>query len=103
MKPARVGGSARQERKSMLQPDPDEIIEATRRERMRTLLNGMPHALPEASHSASVLMKAVDDHLAGHPAVAACPDLYRLAYRAFENLFALHQALGEESNRTKSR
>jgi hypothetical protein len=79
----------------MVQPDPDEVIEATRLDRLRALRqsqNAQP--LPEASHSASVLMKAVDDHLAGHPTITSDPDLYRLTYRAFEALFTLHQELG---------
>ncbi|GEO19463.1 hypothetical protein [Microvirga aerophila] len=77
----------------MLQPDPDEVIETTRLDRLRTLRQSVPQGLPEAAHSVSVLLKAVDDHLAGHPTIAANPELYRLTYRAFENLFTLHQAL----------
>lgn len=80
----------------MVQPDPDDVIETTRRDRIRTMRQAARPALPEPRHSVSVLMKAVDDHLAGHPAIAADPDLYRLAYRAFENLFTLHQALGDD-------
>ena len=78
----------------MFQPDPDEIIEATRLDRLRGLRHTAPRALPDMAHSALVLMKAIDDHLAGSPAIAADPDLYRLSYRAFESLYALHQAGG---------
>lgn len=38
-------------------------------------------------------MKAIDDNLAGHPHITADPELYHLAYRAFEALFTLHRAL----------
>jgi hypothetical protein len=79
----------------MLQPDSDEVIEATRLDRLRALRQSRSaQTLAEAAHSASVLLKAVDDHLAGHPTIAADPELYRLTYRAFENLFAVHQAIG---------
>ncbi len=78
----------------MLQSDSDEVIEATRLDRLRGLRQAAPQALPETAHSALVLMKAVDDHLAGAPVIAADPELYRLTYRAFESLYALHQALG---------
>ena len=82
----------------MLQPDPDELIEATRLERLRALRQlRSVKTLAEAAHSASVLLKAVDDHLADHPAIASDPELYCLTYRAFENLFAVHQALGGQS------
>ena len=80
----------------MLQPDPDQIIEATRLERIRGLRQLSTQALPDAAHSASILMKAVDDQLAGHPDVTADPELYRLAYRAFEALFTLQQALSPQ-------
>jgi hypothetical protein len=40
-----------------------------------------------------VLMKAVDDHLAGHCAILMNPELYSSTYRAFENLFVFRQAL----------
>jgi hypothetical protein len=87
----------------MLPTDTDELIEATRLDRLRSLRQS-PGAqpLPAAAHSASVLMKAVDDHLAGHPDIAADPELYRLTYRAFENLFALRQALSETCARVAS-
>ena len=77
----------------MLQPDSDDVIEATRLDRLRGLRRTEPQAFPETAHSALVLMKAIDDHLAGHPVIAADPSLYRLAYRAFESLFVLHQEL----------
>ncbi len=80
----------------MLQSDSDEVIEATRLDRLRGLRHTAPQALPETAHSALVLMKAIDDHLAGAPVIAADPELYRLTYRAFESLFALHQALGDQ-------
>jgi hypothetical protein len=81
----------------MLQPDPDDVIEATRLDRLRVLRQSRSaQTLAEAAHSASVLLKAVDDRLAGHPTIASDPELYRLTYRAFENLFAVHQALGGE-------
>ncbi len=79
----------------MLQPDPDEVIEATRLDRLRVLRQSRStQTLAEAAHSTSVLLKAVDDYLAGHPTIASDPELYRLTYRTFENLFAIHQALG---------
>ena len=81
----------------MLQPDSAHIIEQTRLDRLR----GLPQSvrlenLPEVSHATSVLMKAVDDNLAGHPHITADPELYHLAYRAFEALFTLHYALTAE-------
>ena len=78
----------------MLQPDPAQIIEETRLDRLRGLQRspGMTQ-LPNASHAAAVLMKAVDDNLAGHPQITTDPELYHLAYRAFEALFALHHVL----------
>jgi hypothetical protein len=83
-------------------PDSDEEIEISRQERLRELresarLGGTaPRGINEAVNTAAALMKSVDDGLAGHPVVAANPDLYRLAYRAFENLFELHRAMGGE-------
>jgi hypothetical protein len=47
----------------MLQPDPDNVIEATRLDRLRTLRQAPAiEPLPEAAHCVSVLMKALDDH-----------------------------------------
>lgn len=78
----------------MFQPDPAQLIEETRLDRLKGLqqLTRVEH-LPDAPHAAAVLMKAVDDNLAGHPHIAADPELYHLAYRAFEALFTLHHAL----------
>lgn len=84
----------------MLQPDPAQIVEETRLDRLRVLQQSIKdETLPEASHAAEVLMKAVDDNLAGHPHVTADPELYHLAYRAFEALFTLHQALATQQQR----
>jgi hypothetical protein len=82
----------------MQYPDVDENIEASRQERLQEQW-GLPKTDPSVStaiHAAEVLMKAVDDHLAGHLAILANPELYSLTYRAFENLFALRQALASE-------
>lgn len=82
----------------MLQPDPDDVIEATRLDRLKTLRQSPAiEPLPEAAHCVSVLMKALDDHLAGHPTIASDRELYHLAYRAFENLFALHCGLQRQA------
>lgn len=81
----------------MLQPDPVQIIEESRLDRLRELPRPKSlDQLPEAPHAAAVLMKAVDDNLAGHPHITADPELYHLAYRAFEALFTLHHALTTE-------
>lgn len=81
----------------MLQPDPAQLVEETRLERLRGLQQSTSsEQLPDASHAAAVLMKAVDDNLAGHPHITADPELYHLAYRAFEALFTLHRALTTE-------
>lgn len=81
----------------MLQPDPSQVIEQTRLDRLRGLQQSTnTKKLPDASHAAAVLMKAVDDHLAGHPHITADPELYHLTYRAFEALFTLHHALTAE-------
>ena len=81
----------------MLQADPIQIVEETRLERLRGLQHSIkPDTLPDAPHAAAVLMKAVDDNLAGHPDITADPELYHLAYRAFEALFTLHRALTTE-------
>jgi hypothetical protein len=78
----------------LLQPDPDEVIEATRLDRLSALRQRpTSQHLPEAAHSASVLMKAIDDHLAGNPSIASDRELYRLTYRAFESLFALRKTI----------
>jgi hypothetical protein len=77
-------------------PESYQESEASRRERLRELRRSpAPQAgLPDPVHTALVLMKAVDDKLASHPDVAADPDLYHLAFKAFEALFELHNALG---------
>ena len=81
----------------MLQPDPTQIIEGTRLERLRGLQRSTTvEQFPDAIHAATVLMKAVDDNLAGHPHITANPEFYQLAYRAFEALFTLHYALSTE-------
>lgn len=78
----------------MFQPDPAQIIEETRLDRLRGLRQSVKaDRLPDAPHAAAVLMKAVDDNLAGHPHITADPELYQLAYRAFEALFTLHHVL----------
>jgi len=84
-------------RTKVLQPDPTQIIEGTRLERLRGLQRSTKvEQFPDAIHAATVLMKAVDDNLAGHPHITANPELYHLAYRAFEALFTLHCALSTE-------
>lgn len=81
-------------RTKVFQPDPAQIVEETRLDRLRGLRQPTRvEQLPDASHAAAVLMKAIDDNLAGHPHIAADPELYHLAYRAFEALFTLHCAL----------
>ncbi|MET0744915.1 MAG: hypothetical protein ABWY78_16205 [Microvirga sp.] len=81
-------------------PDTDDEIELSRQERLRDLGGSVRAARPgaqvlqEAIRTASALMKSLDDGLAGNPAVVTDPDLYRLAYRAFENLYELHRAMG---------
>ena len=81
-------------------PDSDDEIELSRQERLRDLGGSVKvarpgaHVLQEAIRTASTLMKSLDDGLAGNPAIVTDPDLYRLAYRAFENLYELHRAMG---------
>ncbi len=78
----------------MLQPDSDEVIEATRLDRVKCLRQVPPRGLSETACTALTLMKAIDDQLAGTPFIATDPELYRMTYRAFESLYALHEALG---------
>jgi hypothetical protein len=78
----------------VFQPDTAHLIEETRLDRIQGLRQPTrAEQLPDAPHAAAVLMKAVDDNLAGHPQITADPELYHLAYRAFEALFTLHHAL----------
>ena len=44
-------------------------------------------------------MEFRDDHLAGNAVIVSNPELYRLAYRAFENLFELHRAMTEPQSK----
>jgi hypothetical protein len=86
--------------RSMPYPDSDDEIELSRQERLRDLggaaRSGRPGAqvLQEAIRTASALMKSLDDGLAGNPAVVTDAELYRLAYKAFENLYELHRTMG---------
>lgn len=81
-------------RANVFQPDPAQIIEETRLDRLRLLQQPTRgEQFPDAPHTAAVLMKAIDDNLAGHPHITADPELYHLVYRAFEALFTLHCAL----------
>jgi hypothetical protein len=79
-------------------------IEVSRRERLKEL-KGSPEAaadLAKALRTASAVMKAVDDHLAGDLTITSDPELYRWVYGAFENLFELNQALGDKQRRSKA-
>lgn len=71
--------------------NPDEI-EASRLERLKDI-KALDGSLGDALHKTAVLMKAIDEHLAGHPAIATDPYLYRFTYKAFESLFSLHEAI----------
>lgn len=70
----------------------EEEIEASRIERIAHIKDRMLGS-SDALGKTTALLKLVDDHLAGHPVIAADPELYRLTFRAFENLFELHLAL----------
>jgi hypothetical protein len=79
-------------------------IEVSRRERLKEL-KGSPRTAADfakALRIASAVMKVVDDHLAGDPAITSDPELYRWVYGAFENLFELNQALGDKQWRSKA-
>jgi len=76
--------------------DNEQEVEASRLERLREITPSNP-GLDDAAHKTAVLLKAIDDHLAGHPAIVRNPGLYRLVYRSFENLFLLHQIISSES------
>ena len=81
----------------MSYPDSEDDIEVSRQERLGDLRasgRGGEAGLQDAIRIAAHLMKSVDDGLAGNPAVVSDPDLYRLAYRAFESLYELHRAMG---------
>lgn len=52
-------------------------------------------AFHEATHTASIVLDLVDQHLLHHPAIAANPEWFRFASRASEALFNLYQSLGE--------
>ncbi|MBM6596770.1 hypothetical protein [Microvirga pudoricolor] len=81
-------------------PDSEDDIELSRQERLSDLrASGQAPRVREADRGeairvAAALMKAVDDGLAGNAAIVTDAELYPLAYRAFENLFELHRALG---------
>ena len=97
-------------------PDADEEVEAWRIERLaarRAALgeddgDGPPiESVPthdevgpgtfdchEALHTASLAMDFVDRHLLDHDAILTNPEWFRLAHRAFEQLFDLYQAIG---------
>ncbi|MBB3978030.1 hypothetical protein GGQ64_003244 [Rhizobium azooxidifex] len=49
----------------------------------------------EATHTASIVLDLVDQHLLHHPAIAANPEWFRYASRASEALFNLYQSMGE--------
>jgi hypothetical protein len=48
----------------------------------------------EATHTASIVLDLVDQHLLHHPAIAGNAEWFRLASRASEALFNLYQAMG---------
>lgn len=51
-------------------------------------------ACHEATHTASIVLDLVDQHLLHHPAIAANPEWFRHASRASEALFNLYQSMG---------
>ncbi|MDF1634883.1 hypothetical protein [Mycoplana sp. MJR14] len=48
----------------------------------------------EATHTASIVLDLVDQHLLHHPAIAANPEWFRHASKASEALFNLYQSMG---------
>jgi len=88
----------------MAYPNTDEAIEASRHERLKELrasrrvIGPDDHDREQPAQAALSLMQAIDDQLAGHPAIVSDPELYRLAYRAFANLFQLHRVLAGQAS-----
>jgi hypothetical protein len=50
----------------------------------------------EALHMASAMLKSVDRELLQHGAIITHPEWFALAEEAFDRLYALYQAIGEE-------
>ncbi|MFD1327117.1 hypothetical protein [Mycoplana ramosa] len=48
----------------------------------------------EATHTASIVLDLLDQHLLHHPAIAGNAELFRYASRASEALFNLYQSMG---------
>lgn len=48
----------------------------------------------EATHTASIVLELLDQHLLHHPAIAGNAEWFRLASRASEALFNLYQVMG---------
>ncbi|MCF3638739.1 hypothetical protein LXM94_01975 [Rhizobium sp. TRM95111] len=48
----------------------------------------------EATHTASIVLDLLDQHLVAHPAIVGDAQWFRLASRASEALFNLYQAMG---------
>lgn len=48
----------------------------------------------EATHTASIVLDLLDQHLLRHPAITANPEWFRYASRASEALFNLYQSMG---------
>ena len=76
----------------------EEEIELSRIERLAQI-GDRTLSVDDALGKAAALLKLIDDHLAGHPVITSEPELYRLTFRAFENLFELQQALNEAAGR----
>lgn len=48
----------------------------------------------EATHTASIVLDLLDQHILHHPAIAGNPEWFRYASRASEALFNLYQSMG---------
>ncbi|HVK90939.1 MAG TPA: hypothetical protein VM468_05960 [Mycoplana sp.] len=48
----------------------------------------------EATHTASIVLDLLDQHLLHHPAIAGNPEWFRYASHASEALFNLYQSMG---------
>lgn len=81
-------------------PVSEEEIEVSRIERLAQIKDRTLSA-DDALGKTTALLKLIDDHLAGHPVITSEPELYRLTFRAFENLFELQQLLNGARPRSR--
>jgi hypothetical protein len=76
-----------------------EIIEERREDKEQGWLDeaapGTMYA-HEALHMTAFLQNSFDTEVMHHPTVLRDPELYRLAFRAFERMYEVYQAIGAQ-------